>query len=127
MCVLVLNRGGSLRSIPQIVLVVARGFVLCLGLSIAAEAGDMKAGQSEKKGGPTDQKEMPQVKEWGHFIQGDVMRVDHGIYFVKDQNGKNIRLATDHTTQVMGEFQKGDRILARVTDQNHALSIIPAP
>ena len=107
--------------------IVSGGFVLCLGLSIAAEAGEMKAGQSEKQGGPAEQKEMTLPKDWGHFIQGSVLRVDQGTYFVKDLNGKNLRLATDHTTQVMGEFKKGDHILAKVTSQNHALSIIPAP
>ena len=103
------------------------GCVLCLGLSTVAEADDIKAGQSERKGGQVTPTEMTVQKPWGYFIQGDVVRVDHGNYFVKDKNGKNVRLATDTTTQVMGEFKKGDRILAKVIDQNHVLSIIPAP
>jgi len=40
---------------------------------------------------------------------------------VKD--GKEVRLHTDKTTQMMGEIKKGDRIEAKVNDQNHALSI----
>jgi hypothetical protein len=32
-------------------------------------------------------------------------------------------LTTDKTTQMMGQLKKGDRIEAKVTDQNHALSI----
>jgi hypothetical protein len=70
---------------------------------------------------------MPAQKQWGHLIQGDVMRVDHGNYFVKDKNGKNVRFATDTTTQMVGEFKKGDRFLTKMTDQIHALSIIPVP
>ncbi|MEP6958563.1 MAG: hypothetical protein ABI980_07510 [Nitrospirota bacterium] len=114
-------------SISKVVGVLSCGFLLCLGLSIAAQAEDMKAGQSERKGGQADQKEMTVQKQWGHFIQGDVVRVEHGNYFVKDKDGKKVRLETDSTTQLMGEIKKGDRILAKVTDQNHALSIIPAP
>ncbi|MDZ4856457.1 MAG: hypothetical protein SGJ26_16655 [Nitrospirota bacterium] len=30
---------------------------------------------------------------------------------------------TDNTTKMMGEIKKGDRIEAKVNDQNHALSI----
>jgi Cu/Ag efflux protein CusF len=32
-------------------------------------------------------------------------------------------LHTDKTTQMMGQLKKGDRIEAKVTDQNHALVI----
>ena len=89
------------------------GGVLCLALSTVAEADDIKAGQSERKGGQITPTEMAVQNPWGHFIQGHVVRVDHGNYFVKDKNGKNVRLATDTTTQVMGESKKGDRILAK--------------
>jgi hypothetical protein len=103
------------------------GLLLCLGLSISAQAEQMKGGQPERKSGPTVQNEMREQNQWGHFIHGDVVRVEQGNYFVKDKNGKTLRLETDHTSQVMGEFKKGDRVLARVTDQHYALSIIPAP
>ena len=114
-------------SIPKVVGLLSCGFLLCLGLSTAAQAEDMKAGQSERNGGQADQKEMTLQKPWGHFIQGDVLRVEHAHYFVKDKDGKTVRLETDTTTQLMGQYKKGDRILANVNDQNHALSIIPAP
>jgi Cu/Ag efflux protein CusF len=32
-------------------------------------------------------------------------------------------LTTDKKTQMMGQLKKGDRIEAKVTDQNHALVI----
>jgi Cu/Ag efflux protein CusF len=35
-------------------------------------------------------------------------------------------LHTDKTTQMMGEIKQGDRIEAKVTDQNHALVICQA-
>jgi hypothetical protein len=121
------NREALRRLISTVFGVFSCECVLCLALSTVAEADDIKAGQSERKGGQVTPTEMTVQRPWGHFIQGDVVRVDHGNYFVKDKNGKNFRLATDSTTQVMGEFKTGDRILAKVIDQNHVLSIIPAP
>ncbi|HSF66132.1 MAG TPA: hypothetical protein VLA67_01770, partial [Nitrospiraceae bacterium] len=54
---------------------------------------------------------------------GELVRVEDGNYFVKVKDGKEVRLHTDKTTQMMGEIKKGDRIEAKVNDQNHALSI----
>jgi len=56
-------------------------------------------------------------------ITGELVRVEYGEYFVKGQDGKEVRLTTDKTTQMMGQIKKGDRIEAKVNDQNHALSI----
>jgi hypothetical protein len=38
-------------------------------------------------------------------------------------DGKEVRLHTDKTTQITGNIQQGDRIVAKVNDQNHALTI----
>jgi hypothetical protein len=86
------------------------GFVLCLGLSNAAHAG-----QADETGGNR--------LERAKTITGELVRVEYGDYFVKGQDGKEVRLTTDKTTQMMGQIKKGDRIEAKVTDQNHALSI----
>jgi hypothetical protein len=56
-------------------------------------------------------------------ITGELVRVEYGDYFVKGQDGKEVHLTTDKTTQMMGQIKKGDRIEAKVTAQNHALSI----
>jgi len=56
-------------------------------------------------------------------IKGELARVEDGNYFVKVKDGKEVRLHTDKTTEMMGEIKKGDRIEAKVNDQNHALSI----
>jgi hypothetical protein len=56
-------------------------------------------------------------------IKGELSRVEDGNYFVKVKDGKEVRLHTDKTTQMMGKIKKGDRIEAKVNDQNHALSI----
>jgi len=107
-------------AIPKVVGVLSCAFLLCLGLSHVAAAGDdMKAGQA-------DQKDMT-LKKPGHIIQGDVVRVDYGNYVVKQKDGKEVSLETDNTTQMMGQIRKGDRIVATVNVQKHALSIRTGP
>ena len=61
--------------------------------------------------------------EGAKTIKGELFRVEDGNYFVKVKDGKEVRLHTDKTTEMMGEIKKGDRIEAKVNDQNHALSI----
>ena len=114
-------------AIPKPVGVLSCGFLLCLGLSTAVQAEHMKAGPSEGKGGQADQKDMTVKKPAGHIIQGDVVRVEYGNYVVKQKDGKEVRLETDNTTQMMGQIRKGDRIVATVNDQNHAMSMRSVP
>jgi hypothetical protein len=95
-------------SIPKVVGVLSCGVLLCLGLSQAAHAAN-EEGSSRP--------------EQANVIKGELVRVEYGEYFVKGQDGKEVRLTTDKKTQMMGQLKKGDRIEAKVTDQNHALVI----
>jgi len=97
-------------SIPKVVGVLSCGFLLCLGLSTAAHAG-----QADETGGSR--------LERAKTITGELLRVEYGEYVVKGQDGKEIRLTTDKTTQMMGQLKMGDRIEAKVTAQRLALVI----
>ena len=132
-------------SIPKVVRVLSCGFVLCLGLSHVAQAGnaasaadEMKPDQSQMKADQTDRRQGGQEageqqmndkmegsdSKGGKAITGEVLRVEgNDNYFVKGQDGKEVRLHTDKTTQMLGEIKKGDRIEAKLNDQNHLLSI----
>ena len=126
-------------AIPKVVGVLSCGFLLCLGLSNAAQAGNVPAAsdvmktdsQTDRQGFQSDddkQKNVDDKKgstraEDAKTITGELFRVEDGNYFVKVKDGKEVRLHTDKTTQMMGEIKKGDRIEATVNDQNHALSI----
>ena len=110
--------------IPKVVGVLSCGLLLSLGLSLAAQAEDMKAGQSEGKGGQADQQEMTSQKQV-HYIRGNVVRVEYGSYVVKQKDGTEVILATDNKTQMMGQIKKGDRIEAKVNEKNRVLSISP--
>ncbi|HMF85055.1 MAG TPA: hypothetical protein VK598_01755 [Nitrospiraceae bacterium] len=59
----------------------------------------------------------------GRIIKGEVLRVEGENYFVKGQDGKEVRMQIDKTTQKIGSIKEGDRIEAKVNDENHALSI----
>jgi hypothetical protein len=128
-------------SLPKVVDVLSCGFLLLLGLSNAAQAGNAASAKEEikgeqsgsdqsdrRQGGQTGEKQMndemvgSQSKE-GKTVKGEVLRVEGENYFVKDQDGKEVRLHTDKTTQKTGSINQGDRIEAKVNEQNHALSI----
>jgi len=126
-------------SIPKVVGVLSCGFLLCLGLSNAAQAEHAPAPsdlmktdtQTDRQGFQSDDDKQKNVNdekgsnraEGAKTVKGELSRVEDGSYFVKVKDGKEVRLHTDKTTQMMGEIKKGDRIEAKVNDQNHALSI----
>jgi len=127
-------------SIPKIVGVLSCGVLLCLGLSNAAQAEHSPAPSdvmktdsvSDRQGFQSDDDKQKNVdnekgsNSGAKTIKGELARVEDGNYFIKVKDGKEVRLHTDKTTQMKGEIKKGDRIEAKVNDQNHALSIRPA-
>jgi hypothetical protein len=126
-------------SIPKVVGVISCGFLLCLGLSNAAQAehtpspSDVMKTDSvtDQQGFQSDDDKQKNVgnekgsklADGAKTIKGELSRVEDGNYFVKVKDGKEVRLHTDKTTEMMGEIKKGDRIEAKVNNQNHALSI----
>jgi hypothetical protein len=110
--------------IPKVVAVLSCGLLLSLGPSIAVLAQDMKAGQSEEKGGQVGQQDMTSQKQF-HYIRGNVVRVEYGSYVVKQKDGTEVTLVTDNRTQMMGQVKKGDRIEAKLNEKNRVLLISP--
>jgi len=132
-----LTEEAFMVSIPKVVGVLSCGLFLCLGLSNAVQAEHAPAPSdvmktdavTDRQGFQSDDDkqmndEMGSNRAKGaKTIKGELFRVEDGNYFVKVKDGKEIRLHTDKTTRMMGEIKKGDRIEAKVNDQNHALSI----
>ena len=126
-------------AIPKVVGIISSGFLLCLGLSNAAQAEHAPAPSdlmktdsvTDQQGFQSDDDKQKNVDaekgsnsaKGAKTIKGELLRVEDGNYFVKGKDGKEVRLHTDKTTQMMGEIKKGDRIEAQVNNQNHALSI----
>ena len=90
-------------------------------------ADDMKAGQPERNSGHPDQKDMTMQTQGVYSIQGDVVRVEGDNYFVKGQDGKEISLHADNTTMKTDKIKPGDRVEVKIDENNHALSMLPAP
>jgi len=98
----------------KVVSVLSCGLLLCLGLSTAAHAGEAEETGASRL-------------ERAKTIKGELLRVEYGDYVVKEKDGKEVLLTTDKTTQMMGQLKKGDRIEAKVNEQNHALLIRSIP
>jgi Cu/Ag efflux protein CusF len=124
-------------SIPKVVGVMCGGVLLCLGLAHTAQAEHPPApsdvmktdSQTDRQGYQSDDDKQKNVEmgsnraKGAKTIKGELFRVKDGNYFIKVKDGKKVRLHTDQTTEMIGEIKKGDRIEAKVNNQNHALSI----
>jgi translation initiation factor IF-1 len=126
-------------SISKSVGILFCGFLLCMGLSNAAQADDaaapadkLKADQSDRRQGGQEagEKQMNDMEgsqsKGGKTIKGEVLGFEGENIVVKGKDGKEVRLHVDETTQKERNIniEPGDRIEAKVTNQNHALSIL---
>jgi hypothetical protein len=94
-------------------------------MALGADVG--KDSQSQRTGGQADPKELSIRQQGVHIIQGDVLRVEGDTYFIKELGGKELSLRTDATTMKAEKIQVGDRIEAKVDENNRALSLVLAP
>ena len=119
--------------IPKIVRVLSCGLLLWVGVlcnmaqadTIVPRADAEK--DSQRTGGQGDPKELPLRQQGVHIIQGDVLRVEGNTYVIKELGGKELSLRTDATTMKAEKIQVGDRIEAKVDENNRALSLVLAP
>jgi hypothetical protein len=93
----------------------------------AAQAGDKQTGRHEGKGAPVDQREMALRQQGVQIIQGEVVRVDGNNYYVRGQDGKEVSVHADTSTMKTDKIKTGDRVEAKVDEDNRALSLLPAP
>jgi hypothetical protein len=117
--------------IPKIIGVILCSAVLCLSLSNAAQAGNMKSDPcADRKGGEPNLLGCGAETMQGiETIKGQVLRVDGENYLVERFDGKEVSLHVDKTTKVSGQIGRGDRIEAKVNEtsdsQKHVLSLRP--
>lgn len=57
------------------------------------------------------------------MVKGDLLKIDGEFYVVKELAGKEVRLHVDKTTKLEGTFKAGDKVEAKATEKDHALSI----
>ena len=129
-----------MASLSKVVGGMACAFLLCLGLSTAAQADNaataadkLQADQSDRRhGGQEAGKKQMHETESGKStdsktITGEVLRVEGNDCFIKGQDGKEVRLHIDTTTLKARNIEPGERIEAKVDDQNHVLAILSDP
>ena len=98
-------------AISKVVGLMSCGFLLCLGLSSVAQAGNAASAADDMKAGPSDNKKGGQA---------DLKSEQNKPLMGKD--GKEVGLRTDPTTPKTGKMDQEDRIEADVNDRNRAKS-----
>lgn len=63
------------------------------------------------------------MKTPANVVQGDVMNIENGEYFIKDRSGHEIALKVDQATQIKERVKVGDRVEAQIGADGHADSI----
>src|SRR4029079_10842375 len=127
-------------SLSKVVGVMSCVFVLCLGLSTAVQADDaatsagtLTTDQSDRRqGGQEANKKQRREPESdtstdSKTITGEVLRVEGNDCFIKEQDGKEVRLHMEPRTLKGRKIEAGERIEAKVDDQNHVLAILSDP
>ncbi len=87
--------------------------ILGIGVGIG-EAADPMAG---KEASPTIGERLTK-----DTVKGTLMRVDGEYYWVKDTDGKEVRLHVDASTK-LDKVVKGDKVKAYITDQGHTTTL----
>lgn len=95
--------------------------------SHTTQTDDMQSGQTQQSLGSLSHKEMASQGQGIRVIEGEVLRIEGENYFVRGQDGKEVRFHADTTTMKTEKIQAGDRIEAKVNENDHALSLLPAP
>jgi len=99
---------------------------LLLGIDDVASAADrMVVGQASKHAelSVSRIKSEEGQQQGVQTIRGEVLRIEHENYFVKQYDGKEVQLQIDEMTLMTGYIGQGEQIEAKVNEQNHALSI----
>jgi len=92
-----------------------------------AHSQDTRAGQPEKNSGYAEQQDRTLQTQGVSIIQGNVVRVEGDTYFVRGRDGQEISLHADTTTMKTERIKPGDRVEVKIDQNNHALSMFPAP
>ena len=97
-----------------------RKMVLCLiGLFIMLSAGVSFSADamSGKEASPTLTERITK-----DAIKGTLTKTEADYYYIKDDDGKEVRLHVDTSTK-MDKVMRGDRVKAYVTDQGHVTTL----
>jgi len=120
-----------MKSKRKLFLLVPVTFVLVLGLPNVAPAINNFSEELEEqqmKQEARDQGGLPGLAETEAAegivtIHGEVLQVEPDKYLIRKYDGDLVRLHIDDKTQMSGPIRQGDRVVAKVNDQEVALTI----
>ena len=113
-------------SIPKIIVTISCSVVLCLSLANATQAAEsMKPDPcaDRKSSQPNLVKCYKEIRHGIDTIKGEVLRFDRNNFLVQRFDGKEVRLYIDQDTRMTEFIGQGDRIEAKVNNQEDVLSI----
>jgi hypothetical protein len=122
-----LTEEAVMVSLPKVIGVVFCGLLLSLGLSTVAQTEIFDRRQGGQEIGEKQIHQRDNRSTDGKIIQGEVIRVEGTDCFIKDQDGKEVRLHIDLATLKARNIEPGERIEAKVNDQNHVIAILSEP
>ena len=105
--------------------VLAGGCLLCLTLTnCQSDSAQLRDAASATDGMKMDQSDRTAGTK---SVKGEVLRIEGHNYVVREQDGKEVSLHADSTTQMTGDISPGYSIEAQVDDQNHARTMRSTP
>jgi hypothetical protein len=115
-----------MASLPKVVGVIFCGLLFSIGLSAVAQTEKFDRRQGGQGPGETPLNQMESSQSpVRKTIQGEVLRVEGNDCMIKDQDGKVVRLQIDLPLLKAANIEPGDRIEAKVNEQDHVLSFRP--
>jgi hypothetical protein len=115
-----------MASLSKVVGVVFCGPLLSIGLAAVAQTEIFDRRQGGQGAGETPLQQMDSSQSpVRKTIQGEVLRVEGNDCVIRDQDGKEVRLQIDLPLLKAANIEPGDRIEAKVNEQNHVLSFRP--
>ena len=116
-------------SIQKIIGVVSCDLVLCMSLSIAAQADEYRKFDpcAEIPGRQPDLVKCGEKPQQGlHTLTGEILHMNGANLLLKKTNGEEVLLHIDLSTQMKGRISPGNRIEASVNEvegEKHVLSL----
>ena len=114
-------------SMSKVMVVLSVGLILFLGLSTAAQTEILDRRHDVQENGKKQMDQLGSQSTGGKIIQGQVIRVEGTDCFIKDANDKELLLRMDITTLKSRNIEPGQRIEAKVNEQNKVMTILSEP
>lgn len=99
-------------------------FFLASMMTLPASAEESKGSGAKTTAQGTEQmRGNAKTGKEGKLVLGELSRIEGESYFVKQSDGKEVKLHVAQSSQKSGPLKQGDQVEAQVDDKNHVLAI----